>query len=504
MKKIALVILAAILAVSLTGCAGNDGDQTEESSRDRTISTEESDIVSVPEPSQRSTVSQTSKKPVSAKPDKSVVYEAYGIIIRDIISEHGSPEIINDRSFLRGYIKGVSVVRLFDMNKDGIDEMLCAYDSKGKDVADTQEIYSFIDGQAVSVYSGNVNYEDEDNPFIEYCTTSDGTYVMSGGKDMMYFDGKNIVVVSDVRSGGDNSQHLSLYNSDDPEKIVSDTNNTLKALGFTPNKPASVKNIRTTQEYKDAAAIYQKYIDSRAWAAYEYNGKKIKNKTLIVRNQAIFDYNGDGIFEMFFDTEHQYPDYENETTENSNEEYYYSHHPSYLLTIEDGKVKPLIKANLVDDIGGKSISFKYSETDNTVYITETDSLFEANEKGTQNDLTNTLYMMEGTNLSEKIKTFSTVTKYTYSDDKTAVSYKIDDEDVKKADYEKQFNLLYTIDADKLDMYFNEKSKLSNKERLAELGVLYIEPTNTEPVNNDTSDEETENNDTTEDEPVNNE
>ena len=76
--------------------------------------------------------------------------------------------------------------------------------------------------------------------------------------------------------------------------------------------------------------------------------------------------------------------------------------------------------------------------------------------------------------------------------------------MKKADYEKQFNLLYTIDADKLDMYFNEKSKLSNKERLAELGVLYIEPTNTEPVNNDTSDEETENNDTTEDEPVNNE
>ena len=69
MKKIALVILAAILAVSVTGCAGNDGDQTEESSRDRTISTEESDIVSVPEPSQRSTVSQTSKKPVSFDED---------------------------------------------------------------------------------------------------------------------------------------------------------------------------------------------------------------------------------------------------------------------------------------------------------------------------------------------------------------------------------------------------------------------------------------------------
>lgn len=477
MKRIAIVLLSALLALSVTGCGENDDSSSETSGRDRTISTQsentddESDIVSVPEPSQRSTVSQTSKKKtVSAKPDKSIVYEAYGNIVREIVGEHGIPEIVNDRSAMRGFIKGVSVVRLFDMNKDGIDELLCAYSSKGKDVADTQEIYSFVEGEAVSVFSDTINYENEDKPFVEYCTTTDGTYVMSGGKDMMYFDGKSMIVVSDVRSGGENSEHLSLYGSDKADKIVNDTKNVLKTLGYTVGNASTSKNIRTTDEYKAASELYRKYIDSRAWASYEYNGKKIKNKTLIVRNQVIFDYDGDGIFEMFFDTEHEYPDYDTDY-DNNNEEYYYSHHPSYLLTIEDGKIKPLIIANTVDDVGGNSISFVYSDTDNTIYINEIDSAFESTETGTESNVTNTLYKIEGTSLSEKIKTFNTITKYTYATDKSEVTYQIDGEKAKKADYEKAYNTLHFLNSGLLDPYFNEKSTQSNSERLTELGAF---------------------------------
>ena len=479
MKRMASLIFAVIMAASFSGCGENNNESSadENSTSSQAGSTDESMPVplggdsSVQSRSQQSNPQQTSK---ASNPDKSTVYAAYGSVVDGLINQHGRAEIVNDRSTIRGTIKGVSVVRVIDLNRDGIAELICAYNGQGMGSADTQEIYTFSNGSAVSIYKGGINYEDEttDKPFVEYYTAEEGTYVLTNGSDMTYYDGKDMVVVSDVRPGRDKAVHLGIYSSDNADKVIKDTLETMKNIGI-PSANNQTTDIKNTEEYKEAFNTYKGFIDSRKWASYEYDGKKINDRRLIAKNSVIFDYNGDGIFELYLETVHNYDDYdyENETENDSNDQFY-SYEPSYLYTIEDGKVKQLLQEVLVsNDTGGTRVRFAYSEADDTVYITEWGNVFQYQENGSVTDQHLDIYTMEGTALSDKLKAFSSVTKYDPEKEQENVSYTIDEETAKKADYEKAYNAYKFIDSDKLDQYFNGKSSLSNSERLKELDAL---------------------------------
>ncbi len=470
MKKMSIIVLSLLLASVMCGCGEDSSensvpDTSEEKSSSVLPALTDDDEVSLPQlPSQ--TVSQ---KPVTQKKavaDKTVVYDAYRSVVDELVNSHGIARIISDRSENRGYIGGVSVIRLLDLNKDGVEELLCTYGSDNKTIADTQEIFTFSEGSAVSIYKDAINYEDDDvnKPYAEYSTSSDAIYVITNGKDAMSYDGTDMIVVSDVRPGGQGSKRMNIYESDQSKTIINDTLKVMKKIGCNSSQSGNNTDIKSTEGYKTASSIYKKYLASREWATYEYEGKKLTDKGLVVDNSVVFDYNGDGVFEMYLDTTYNY--------DLEIPEPYYSHEPSYLLTIEDGKVKPLLSALYISgDEGGSRVRLMYSDADDSVYLASSEALYKYDNGISANTTNIELYKMSGTNLTEEPETIFSEVKTNDEGIKTAAVYKLNGEKVKEADYDKKYDSLHSIAASCIDKFYNEKSDLSNSERLYELGAI---------------------------------
>ena len=473
MKKTAVLLCAAILTASLAGCGITENEQTPvsvsstvssqaESSYEESSDESSGTVSSAAEISEESKAEESTEEKSVPAVDKTKLIESYRNVVEGLVKEHGQAAIIDDRSTARGNISGVSVVRLIDFNNDGIDELLCAYSSTGTPLSDTLQVYSFIEGRAVSVLLSSLIKNGADH-YVEYFSTPDKTYLTTDGNIPAEFDGREFKTAN-IKNNGSSATHLSIKNTSDGENIVNDTLETMKTLGCTVSGPAQRVNIKETEGYKTAAAIYDNYIKTGQWASYEFEGQTFTDDALTVSSSPVFDYNDDGVFEMLL------------TTDFGAGVSVYNHRLSYLFTIENGQVKPLLQCpTIADDTGGSSAEILYSENDDRVYISNTESLYSINSDDRTQSIHRSVTFYELTdNLElEQVRNILSESVNSFADGSTVNTYLIDNNFVKQSEYDKINKHIHPIKAEVIDRFYNEYSDKSNIDRLKEMdGFLY--------------------------------
>lgn len=483
-------VLVMISLLSASGCSAFKlpffGGEEEKS---KSSETEISQIsIAKEESSEKSEVSEASRVQESSEeiseaesePEpfnlQAEMYPAYLEIIKKLVHEYGEGEINSGTSSMDGYINGLAVVRLVDFDGDGAEELLCAYGKEN--FADTQEIYSFIDGQAVSVYKGNVNYEGGVGPFVEYITRDNKKYLLTNGSYayttrgewLSIEGGKTETVFSflgsddpdmeckingtvatkseykekmDVFYNSGNLTHIVIYNND--SNTLEDTLKTMELLGYGSD---SLKN---NDNYKNAMVLYSAYIESEKWRTYDNFGEMITNDRLTEQKYAIFDINNDGVFEMLFEAENPNPTMRPETR-------------SVFCTIQNGEVKELLSCATVDGtMGGTNAVVEYSEENDAFYICETQYGSGGGVQG--NSIKG--YTLDGVTL---VKQFSASSEFVLSNPPTE-NHTIDGETVSRQKHDSYIRKIKQLPIEAVDKLYNEPSDLSNRDRLIELGVI---------------------------------
>lgn len=103
------------------------------------------------------------------------IYATYLKIVEDLISKHGEARLSQENYYI-----GLSIVRLIDFDGDGKEELYCVYPENNDMYANTQEIYVYNNGKAVSIFKGNVcNYGTSVDPFVEYLVNKENTYLLT-------------------------------------------------------------------------------------------------------------------------------------------------------------------------------------------------------------------------------------------------------------------------------------------------------------------------------------
>lgn len=117
-------------------------------------------------------------KDVNAK-----AHEAYATKCQEYLDTYGIPGEYSLGQYGGSYSKGLSLVRLVDMNADGIDEMvLCVGNEDARNPhLEPLEVWSYKDGEIRCDYSGNVSLHGTNGyfPYVEVVPKKDSGYVLS-------------------------------------------------------------------------------------------------------------------------------------------------------------------------------------------------------------------------------------------------------------------------------------------------------------------------------------
>lgn len=105
------------------------------------------------------------------------MYKAYCEIVRGLVKKYGEGRYSTQMS---KYLTGLAVVRLVDFDGDGREELFCAYNGgEYASFANTQEVYRYDNGKAVSIYKGQTDSEGGVGPYVEYMITEDKAYLLT-------------------------------------------------------------------------------------------------------------------------------------------------------------------------------------------------------------------------------------------------------------------------------------------------------------------------------------
>lgn len=145
-------------------------------------------------------------------------YQPYVKIVNDRIESYGKGAKTSTVG-TANYLCGVPVVRLADFDGNGKKELLIAY---GKDsFANTQEVFTIIDGKAVQIYKGNTNSEGGVGPYVEYVETDEGGFLLINALTASFdrgtwitFDGKDTKTVLTYESKDEGSGRKTVYKID--------------------------------------------------------------------------------------------------------------------------------------------------------------------------------------------------------------------------------------------------------------------------------------------------
>lgn len=495
-QKCFSLIFAVMLAASITGCSNSSTTEGShvQSSKESSVqqsSEAESSVESSKESSVESSVesSQESSEEES-KPEEinlSDVYSAYGEVVKRLQADHGTAST-SSNSGMSGYATGLAIVRLIDFNGDGTEELLCAYNETADSMfANHQEIFTYADGQAVSVYSGTVNYEGGVGPFVEYLLCADNAYLLTDSVSdsftrgtWMSFDGsafssvlsykgsdsENLINDKTVTpdafktemesflSKGDR-QHLTIYpNGYDLGSLLTDTQQVIDKL-MSASSAANTDDTSTANNggsLEQAKQIYSSYIASGKWRSYTAFGEDIQNDTKLLEPEyAVFDFNGDGNYEMLL--------FSKGTDTGPRQA---SH--SEFCTIENGEVKRLLSAaESAGTMGGNNIRLRYDDSTDKFYIG--DGYYSGGWGGQASG--STLYTMSSGGSLEQVLKIDQSIEFNGNEE-----YKLDDKNTTKEELETISKRLHSVfDMSVVDKLYNETSDKSNMERLKELGVI---------------------------------
>lgn len=125
------------------------------------------------------------------------VQTVYAEVINRLEAEHG--ESYEDEE--SGYLYGLCMIKLWDMDSDGVDELFCAYPQENGVPYYINEIYQYQDGQAVLIYQGpGWHYGPNLTPRVEQARIGNTQCIRLGmGEDSEYktlVDGELVTILS--------------------------------------------------------------------------------------------------------------------------------------------------------------------------------------------------------------------------------------------------------------------------------------------------------------------
>ena len=315
--------------------------------KENDTSSEPSTVSKLEESSKSSAPSKEEKKPTSSE-----LNAAYREVVDRLVKKYGKPHIN------QSYYSGVAVIKQIDFDKDGIDELYCAY-SQDLFYPDMQEIYGYKDGTAVSLFKGKTsNTGTGVDPFIEIAELDGKYYILSEGAYKENYTFEKWIGVK-------NNSSFLLDSMDDTKKkstrtyfalgdhkevnFIDDTRNIMKQLG------CDYSGIIDFNEYYRQTSIYWDYIKSNEWRSFSREiGPRVEE---LDRTQTIFyDFDGDGVLEMWFKASNGKSSGWPETL-------------SLFCTIKNGRVEQLLKSGECGgELGGDYVTLTYSEDDNKLRI----------------------------------------------------------------------------------------------------------------------------------------
>lgn len=273
---------------------------------------------------------------------------AYRDKVEELIGKYGKPAVKDS------YYGGVAFVRLIDFDDDGNEELYCAY-AEQNGYVDQQEIWGFKNGKIISLAKEDINYIGSGTePFIKFTIEDFKVYALFGnrtvlGNETVNSDNKEIYI------GIENGKSILKYDLDDSISYKSSvmllqfgdelkiTQNVMNELG------CKDYHIINTTEYNKQVGIYMKYLD-------EWKKNVGGENTDSIKNKLFFDYDGDGILEMW--------------RESSLESSSRSEKLSLFCTLKD---KEIVKDKEVFELintyeSGGHMALSYCETDNKIYM----------------------------------------------------------------------------------------------------------------------------------------
>ncbi len=397
--------------------------------------------------------------------------KAYLEVVNNLVAKSGEAHT-NPQG---GYLMGLAVVRLVDFDGDGQDELLVGYsDGTNQMYANKQAVYKLIGSKAVSVYQGDVNSRGGVGPYMQYIERSDGAYLAVDSKMQAYvsqswaeIDENGASVIAKFEHGDmEDSKYLingstvteqeyrkkmeqiegsgTLVDIDltalKSKEVLSDTFDVLDGLGYDTSK------VRSAQS---ANELYNEYISTGDFSKHKhYDGGGVP-----VVKSVIFDYDGDGMPELWVSSSCDVGGPRNETF-------------SEFCTIENGKVKRLLNcAESGGTIGGDYVGIEYSKSDDRLLIST--AAYSGGWGGTSNSMV--MYSLSGGTLKQEASTASTIYNSHNNPEEQDV-YNVDDEDVTKEKYESARDNYVFVSLDDFKKVLSQSSSLSNKEKLEAAGI----------------------------------
>ena len=164
------------------------------------------------------------------------MYAVYLNKVKELINKYGEANVSS-----MGYYIGVPVVRLIDFDGNGIEELYCVYSEDNLYYANKQEVFGYIDDAVVSIFKSDVNnYGTSVEPFVNYLTCSDKTYLLTDSALQIDFSSsvwselnanqfKSKISYS-IRNNGTTMNEDLVYTVDGKEVVKSDYQNTVDSF----------------------------------------------------------------------------------------------------------------------------------------------------------------------------------------------------------------------------------------------------------------------------------
>lgn len=191
-----------------------ESSQEEESEERQDSSLPEED--STPEESQESEEDSVSEE---ERPEESDVMQAYLDVIQELTEQYGEGAIGSSGLDGQNVMSGLGIVRLLDMNGDGIQELYCAYAQEGAAFINYQQLYQYREGEAVVIFEGAISNNGTDvSPMTELIYKGENVYLADGRP--LSLDGTYLRV---IQGGTEEAfRFVSGYMSDDEKFYIND------------------------------------------------------------------------------------------------------------------------------------------------------------------------------------------------------------------------------------------------------------------------------------------